>query len=48
MVREGPAEPPSAEVAETTEARRARPYGMLVTALIIAIVIIIVVCLVMR
>ncbi|WP_187436586.1 hypothetical protein [Bradyrhizobium rifense] len=48
MVREGPAEPPPANVSETTEARRARPYGMALTALIVAVVVIIVVYLVMR
>ena len=33
MVREGPAEPPP-NVAETTEGRQMRPYGMLFTALV--------------
>ncbi|WP_165405584.1 hypothetical protein [Bradyrhizobium genosp. SA-3] len=48
MVREGPAEPPAPNVAETTEGRRVRPYGMLFTALVAAAAIIIVIYLVMR
>ncbi|WP_156944713.1 hypothetical protein [Bradyrhizobium sp. Ec3.3] len=41
MVREGPAEPSQPDVAETTEARQARPYGMLFTALVAAAAIVI-------
>jgi hypothetical protein len=41
MVREGPTEPPSPDLADTSEARRARPYGMQFTAAIVVIAIVI-------
>ncbi|MGY4474225.1 hypothetical protein ACVILL_001639 [Bradyrhizobium sp. USDA 3364] len=48
MVREGPAEPAPASMAETTQTRQARSYGMMVTSAIIALVIITVVYMLMR
>jgi len=48
MVREGPAEPPPANVAEKADAERARPSGMLLTALVVAAVIVVVVYLLAR
>lgn len=48
MVREGPAEPAPPSVAETTQARQARPYGMIVTSVIIALAIVTLVCVLMR
>jgi hypothetical protein len=48
MVREGPAEPPPLTVAEMAEARKGRPYGMMLTAFVVAVVLIVVVYLVMR
>jgi hypothetical protein len=41
MVREGPAEPPPPNVADTPEGRRARPYGMQLTTAIAVIAIVI-------
>jgi hypothetical protein len=41
MVREGPAEPPPPDVADTPEGQRARPYGMQFTAVIAVIAIVI-------
>ncbi|MCC8936268.1 hypothetical protein CI1B_47440 [Bradyrhizobium ivorense] len=43
MVREGPAEPPPPSATEMAQARKARPYGMMITSAVIALVIIIVV-----
>ena len=41
MVREGPAEPPPPNLADTPEGRRARPYGMQFTAAVAVIAIVI-------
>ena len=48
MVREGPAEPAPATAAETTQAIRARPYGMMITSAIIALVVIVLAYTLMR
>jgi hypothetical protein len=48
MVREGPAEPPPPNLAETTQGRRARPYGMLATAAVAALAVIIIVWFLLR
>jgi hypothetical protein len=48
MVREGPAEPAPASTAETTQGRRVRPYGMMITSAVIALVIITIVYMLMR
>jgi len=48
MVREGPAEPPPANVTERAEAERARPSGMLLTTLVVAAVIVVVIYLLAR
>lgn len=48
MVREGPAEPPPADLAETPDGRQARPYGMLFTAAAVTIAVVIVVAYLVR
>ncbi|MGY3440686.1 MULTISPECIES: hypothetical protein [unclassified Bradyrhizobium] len=48
MVREGPAEPAPARTAETTQAIRARPYGMIITSAIIALVVVVLAYTLMR
>ncbi|WGS17951.1 MULTISPECIES: hypothetical protein [unclassified Bradyrhizobium] len=48
MVREGPAELPPHSAPETTEARQARAYGLLLTSLIIAAVIVVVAYIILR
>lgn len=46
MVRESPLEEPASDFDNTPESRHARPYGMMVTALVIAATIAVVVDLV--
>jgi hypothetical protein len=41
MVREGPVEPPPSDLDDTSEARRARPYGMQFTAAVVVIAIVV-------
>jgi len=48
MVREGPAQPPPPNVADTPEAREARPYGMQFTAAIVVIAVVILFYFLMR
>ncbi|MCC8981479.1 hypothetical protein [Bradyrhizobium acaciae] len=48
MVREGPAEPAPPSIAETTQARQARPFGMIVTSVIIALAIIVLIYVLMK
>lgn len=48
MVREGPAEPPPRNLADTPEAKRARPYGMLFTAAVAVVAIIVFAVFLMR
>jgi len=48
MVREGPAEPAPPSIAETTQARQARPHGMVVTSAVIALAIIVLVYVLMK
>lgn len=48
MVREGPAEPPTADPPDTPEGRRARPYGMLFTAAVAFVAIVVAVVFLVR
>ena len=48
MVREGPDASPPPDLANTAEARQARPYGMLFTAAAVTMVIVVVVSFLVR
>jgi len=48
MVREGPNEPSPPEIADTPEAGRARPYGMLFSAAAVTIVIVVAISFLVR
>ena len=48
MVREGPAEPPPPNLADTPEGRRARPYGMQFTAAAVVIAVVVLIFFLMR
>ena len=48
MVREGPAEPAPPHAAETPEASRTKPYGMLVGAAAVTIALVILLELLLR